>query len=66
MATSVIGKDMSKEIIVYCDTGRFCKGWGFVLREILGNKNVKSYDGSMQEWSKDPNLPMVKYGWQCN
>ena len=66
MASGVIGKDMSKEIIVYCDTGRLCKGWGFVLREVLGYKNVISYDGSSQEWSKDPNLPMVKYSWQCN
>ncbi|MGQ9645207.1 MAG: sulfurtransferase [Thermodesulfobacteriota bacterium] len=66
MATGVIGKDMSREIITYCDTGRLCKGWAFVLREILGYKNVKSYDGSAQEWSKDPNLPMVKYSWQCN
>jgi thiosulfate/3-mercaptopyruvate sulfurtransferase len=66
MAAGVIGKDMSKEAIVYCDTGRLCKGWGFVLREVLGYKNVRSYDGSSQEWSKDPNLPMMKYSWQCN
>jgi thiosulfate/3-mercaptopyruvate sulfurtransferase len=63
MAAGVIGKDMAKEIIVYCDTGRLCKGWGFVLREVLGYKDVKSYDGSAQEWGKDMNAPMVKYSW---
>jgi thiosulfate/3-mercaptopyruvate sulfurtransferase len=63
MAAGVIGKDMAKQIIVYCDTGRLCKGWGFVLREVLGYKDVKSYDGSAQEWAKDTNAPMVKYSW---
>jgi thiosulfate/3-mercaptopyruvate sulfurtransferase len=63
MAAGVIGTDKSKEIIVYCDTGRLCKGWGFALREVLGYKGVKSYDGSMQEWGKDPATPVVKYRW---
>jgi len=63
MAAGVIGADKSKEIIVYCDTGRLCKGWGYVLREVLGYKGVKSYDGSMQEWGKDPNTPVTKYSW---
>ncbi|OHE27840.1 MAG: hypothetical protein A3J94_04470 [Syntrophus sp. RIFOXYC2_FULL_54_9] len=64
MAAGVIGKDMSKETIAYCDTGRLCSGWWFVLREILGYKDVKGYDGSSQEYAKDPNAPMVKYTWQ--
>lgn len=64
MAAGVIGKDMSKETIIYCDTGRLCSGWWFVLREILGYKDVKSYDGSMQDFAKDPNSPVVKYSWQ--
>jgi|SRR3989339_230303 len=64
MAAGVIGKDMSKETITYCDTGRLCSGWWFVLREILGYKDVKSYDGSSQEFAKDPNFPVVKYSWQ--
>ncbi|PIP08367.1 MAG: hypothetical protein COX51_04595 [Syntrophobacteraceae bacterium CG23_combo_of_CG06-09_8_20_14_all_50_8] len=64
MAAGVIGKDMSKETIAYCDTGRLASGWWFVLREILGYKDVKSYDGSSQEFAKDPNFPVVKYSWQ--
>jgi len=63
MAAGVIGKDVSKEAITYCDTGRVCSGWWFVLREMLGYKDVKFYDGSSQEYAKDPNAPMVKYSW---
>jgi thiosulfate/3-mercaptopyruvate sulfurtransferase len=64
MASGVIGTDKAKEVIVFCDTGRFCAGWWFVLREVLGYQNVRSYDGSMQEWGKDPNAPVGKYRWQ--
>jgi len=64
MAAGVLGKDTSKETIAYCDTGRLCSGWWFVLREILGYQDVKAYDGSMQEYAKDPNAPLVKYSWQ--
>jgi thiosulfate/3-mercaptopyruvate sulfurtransferase len=64
MAAGVIGTDKSKELITYCDTGRLCSGWWWVLSEVLGYKNVKSYDGSSQDWAKDPNAPMVKYSWQ--
>ncbi|MHB8772914.1 MAG: sulfurtransferase [Syntrophales bacterium] len=65
MAAGVIGKDTAKESIAYCDTGRLASGWWFVLREVLGYKDVKSYDGSSQEFTKDPNVPMAKYTW-CN
>jgi thiosulfate/3-mercaptopyruvate sulfurtransferase len=63
MAAGIVGTDLSKEIITYCDTGRLCTGWWFVLREILGYTDVKSYDGSSQEYAKDPNAPMIKYRW---
>ncbi len=58
MATGVIGNDLSKEIIVYCDSGRVASTWWFILREVMGYENVKSYDGSMEEWSKDETAPM--------
>lgn len=57
-AEPVAGKDLSREIIVYCDTGKFSTSWWYVLTEVLGYKNVKSYDGSSMEWAKDPNAPM--------
>jgi thiosulfate/3-mercaptopyruvate sulfurtransferase len=64
MAVGVLGKDKSKEIITYCDTGRLCSGWWFVLSEVLGYQNVRIYDGSTQEWAADASAPMVKYSWQ--
>jgi thiosulfate/3-mercaptopyruvate sulfurtransferase len=58
MAVAVIGDDLNREIIVYCDTGRFASAWWFVLTEVLGYKNVKLYDGSTQEWMRDDTAPI--------
>ena len=58
MATGVIGEDLNREIIVYCDSGRVASTWWFILHEALGYKDVRNYDGSMQEWSKDAAAPM--------
>ena len=58
MATGVVGNDLAKEIIVYCDSGRVASAWWFILSEVLGYQNVKNYDGSMEEWSKDESAPM--------
>jgi thiosulfate/3-mercaptopyruvate sulfurtransferase len=58
MATGVVGNDLSKEIIVYCDSGRVATAWWFILSDVLGYKNVKLYDGSMEEWTKDETAPM--------
>jgi thiosulfate/3-mercaptopyruvate sulfurtransferase len=57
-ATPVVGSDISKEIIIYCDTGKFCTAWWFMLYELLGYKDVKVYDGSTMEWMKDPAAPV--------
>ncbi len=54
IAAPVVGADLAKEIIIYCDTGKFCTGWWFMLHDLLGYKDVKVYDGSMMEWAKDP------------
>ncbi|UUX51533.1 sulfurtransferase [Nisaea acidiphila] len=44
--------------ISFCNTGHWASlGW-FVSREILGNTEAKMYDGSMVEWSADPDLPV--------
>lgn len=58
MATGVVGNDLSREIIVYCDSGRVASAWWFILSEVLGYKNVKNYDGSMEEWTKDETAPI--------
>jgi thiosulfate/3-mercaptopyruvate sulfurtransferase len=63
MASGVMGRDKSKEIITYSDTGRLASGWWFVLNQVAGYSSVKNYDGSMQDWAKDPGNPMVKFSW---
>jgi thiosulfate/3-mercaptopyruvate sulfurtransferase len=58
LAEKAAGKDLNKEIIVYCDTGKTCTGWAFVMTKLLGYKNVKVYDGSFMEWATDANAPV--------
>jgi thiosulfate/3-mercaptopyruvate sulfurtransferase len=50
MASGVIGKPRTKEIIVYCGVGGYTSSWWFVLTQVLKYKDVKFYDGSAQEW----------------
>ncbi len=58
VAEKVTGSDLNKEIIVICDSGRVATSWAFVMADVLGYKNVKVYDGSMQEWSLDSLMPI--------
>ena len=64
MATGVVGEDTSQEVIIYCGVGGLSSAWLFVLREVLGYKDVKIYNGSAQEWSRDPEAPLVLYKWE--
>jgi len=57
MASGVVGSDLDKEMIVYCDTGKVASAWWFILTEGLGYKNVKIYDGSTEDWMKDESAP---------
>jgi len=37
--------------ITYCNSGQTAsEGW-FILSELLGNRDVRLYDASMQEWT---------------
>jgi thiosulfate/3-mercaptopyruvate sulfurtransferase len=60
IASKVVGTDKSKEIITYCDAGKCCPTWAFLLREVLGYRSVRLYDGSFEEWAKDPTLPVTR------
>jgi len=64
MASAVLGEDASQEIIVYCGVGGYASPLYYVLTQIIGYTNAKIYDGSMQEWSADPNATVVKYRYQ--
>jgi thiosulfate/3-mercaptopyruvate sulfurtransferase len=57
IAKPVVGADLNKEIITYCDTGKVCTTWWLALSDLLGYKNVKVYDGSSMEWMADPATP---------
>ncbi len=61
MASGVIGRHRADEIIVYCGVGGYASSWWFVLTQVLGDENVKIYDGSAQEWVRY--YDMVPYQW---
>jgi len=63
MVAGVVGRDKSREIIVYCGVGGYAGAWCFVLREILGYTNARVYDGAAQEWTADPKAPVSRYRW---
>ena len=46
------GIDPTGASIAYCDSGHYSTGVWFLMHEIMGNKQVKQYDGSMHEWTK--------------
>ena len=63
MALGIVGRDKSRETIIYCGVGGYSSTWWFVLTELLGYADVKIYDGSAQEWTRDPQAPVVRYRW---
>ena len=48
---ALMGASPDSPTTVYCNSGIMASvGW-FVLSEVLGNSDVRLYDGSMQEWT---------------
>jgi thiosulfate/3-mercaptopyruvate sulfurtransferase len=45
------GIDPNAPAITYCNSGHLAAGTWFVASELLGNKSVKLYDGSLHEWT---------------
>jgi len=64
IALTVLGEDGDEEIIVYCGVGGYASPVYYLLTEVIGYTNVKFYDGSMQEWTADPEAPVTKYKYQ--
>ena len=50
-----MGIKADKNSITYCNSGHLATGSWFVLSELMGNKNVKMYDGSMHQWTLEKN-----------
>ncbi len=64
IALTVLGKNMEEEIIDYCGVGGYASHVWFLLTQVVGYTNVKFYDGSMQEWTSDPEAPVTKYKYK--
>ena len=50
-----MGIKTDKNSITYCNSGHLATGSWFVLSELMGNKNVKLYDGSLHLWTLEKN-----------
>ena len=49
----------SGPVMAYCNTGHWAATDWFVLSAVLGRPDVRLYDGSMVEWTANPNHPVV-------
>lgn len=50
-AFAAAGIDGSKPIIIYCNSGALASVYAFALQEICGFEDVRTYDGSWNEWA---------------
>jgi len=64
IAITVLGENMEAEIIDYCGVGGYASPVWFLLTQVVGYTNVKFYDGSMQDWTSDPEAPVTKYRYE--
>ncbi|TIC79445.1 sulfurtransferase [Nocardioides sp. GY 10127] len=53
------GVDFSKDTIAYCRIGERSSHTWFVLKELLGQENVKNYDGSWTEYGSLVGVPVA-------
>ena len=56
---SEAGVDWGKDTIAYCRIGERSSHTWFVLKELLGQQNVKNYDGSWTEYGSLVGVPVV-------
>lgn len=54
-----MGIDTGAETITYCNSGHLATGGWFIMHELMGNKNVRMFDGSMHEWTKQKNAAVT-------
>ncbi|PWC33888.1 sulfurtransferase [Azospirillum sp. TSO35-2] len=52
------GLPLKDQPITFCNTGHLASVSWFALSEIAGVPGVRLYDGSMSEWSADPDRPL--------
>ncbi len=56
--TALFGSVPKGPAISYCNTGHTAALNWFVLSEVLGRDEVSLYDGSMTDWTQDPERPV--------
>jgi thiosulfate/3-mercaptopyruvate sulfurtransferase len=56
---SEAGVDWSRDTIAYCRIGERSSHTWFVLKELLGQENVKNYDGSWTEYGSLVGVPVA-------
>jgi len=61
---AAFGFSSGVETVTYCDSGVLCTTWWWVLSEMLGWKNVRSFDGSSQVLAADPSVKYVTLTWR--
>ena len=49
--SQALGVNLEKPIITYCNSGHMASGAWFAFHALLGNKDVRLYDGSMHQWT---------------
>jgi thiosulfate/3-mercaptopyruvate sulfurtransferase len=52
-----VGVTSGKRVITYCGGG-YAASHAFLALGLIGFENAAVYDGSIAEWTRDPNLPM--------
>ena len=52
-SSNALGIKVGAESMTYCNSGHMAAGGWFMMSEILGNENVKLYDGSMHQWTAE-------------
>jgi len=57
---SEAGVELGKDTIAYCRIGERSSHTWFALHELLGEPNVKNYDGSWTEWGSLVGVPIEK------
>ncbi|WP_298039944.1 rhodanese-like domain-containing protein [uncultured Desulfuromonas sp.] len=50
-AFAAAGIDGTKPIVVYCNSGALASVYAFAMQEVCGFTNVRTYDGSWNEWA---------------
>jgi thiosulfate/3-mercaptopyruvate sulfurtransferase len=53
------GAPMDTDAIAYCNSGHVSALTWFVMSEVLGNENVRLFDGSMHVWTQDDSRPVT-------